>query len=311
MDTEERLVDAGRELYAVRPEDFIETRSRIVARAREAGDRSAASAIGKLRRPSTAAWAVNVLVRERPDVSARVAELGTDLRRAQSTVDAGRLRALRPERDALVEDVVRGAAEVAGAHGRRLTPAVLEEVRSSAVAALAGEEATTAFRSGILTRALSYSGLGEVDLSDAVVRSRSGAVMTVLEGGRPSGATSVVEGLDTDGQTGERDSGSEAADVSRAEDAFARAEVEVAEATEAARRATTDASAATARMEEAERVLLEARDEERRAREGVTASRRAVKEAERSRASAARELARARASQDAASARDAPPGADR
>ena len=313
MDTEARVVDAGRELYSVRPEDFVSTRSRLVARARESGDRSAAATIGKLRRPSTAAWVVNVLVRERPDVSARVGEVGAELRLAQSGVDAGRLRALRPERDALVEDVVRGAAEVAGVRDRRLTPAVLEEVRSSVIAALAGEEATAAFRSGTLTRALSYSGFGEVDLSDAVVRSRSGAVMTVLEGGRPSEATDTAEGRDTDGPhaSGEHAAESEVAEVTRAEDTLARAEAELAEAGEAARRARDDAASATARVEDAERVLVDARDEERRAREEVTTSRRAVKEAERARASAARELARARASLDAAAGRDDPPRADR
>ena len=53
-------------------------------------------------------------------------------------------------------------------------------MRATAVAALADEGAGTAVSSGQLTRALSYSGFGEVDLSEAVARTASGAILTLV-----------------------------------------------------------------------------------------------------------------------------------
>ena len=59
------------------------------------------------------------------------------------------------------------------------------------IAALASEDATRAVLSGQLTRALSYSGFGEVDLSEAVARTSSGSILTVLPGQGGAGRTDL------------------------------------------------------------------------------------------------------------------------
>ena len=102
------------ELYAVRPDEFVPERDEAVVRAREAGDRELARAIGKLRRPTRAAWLANLLARERPDQLEGLLGLATGLADAQRTLDGSALRALSAQRHRLVTAV---AAE-AGAAGR-------------------------------------------------------------------------------------------------------------------------------------------------------------------------------------------------
>jgi hypothetical protein len=60
---------------------------------------------------------------------------------------------------------------------------VLAAVRDTAVAALASLQATEAVASGRLTRALAYSGFGEVDLVGAVARTATGVALGVIRGG--------------------------------------------------------------------------------------------------------------------------------
>ena len=68
------------ELYGADPESFTERRTELAAAARDAGDRAAAKAIAALRRPTRAAWVVNLLSRTDPSGPAKLAELGVDVR---------------------------------------------------------------------------------------------------------------------------------------------------------------------------------------------------------------------------------------
>ena len=170
------------ELYAVTPDEFVATRTRLVQEAKAAGDVALAKALGRARRPTVAAWAVNAVVREHPDQAERLQELGHRLRAAQAQLDVAAMTELRKERDHLLGTWADDADAAGRRAGRPLSAAVGQEVRATLIAALAGEEATQAVLSGQLTRALSYSGFGAVDLSEAVVRTSSGAVLTVLPG---------------------------------------------------------------------------------------------------------------------------------
>lgn len=171
-------------LYAVAPEEFIGTRTVLVAQAKADGEPAAAKEIGALRRPSVAAWAINVVAREASAAVATLLTVGTRLREAQSQVDAATMQALRPERDAAIDAYVAAAVGRASEHGRPLSAAAQQEVRATAVAALADAAASHAVRSGQLVTSLSYSGFGEVDVSEAVARASSGSVLRILPGGR-------------------------------------------------------------------------------------------------------------------------------
>lgn len=180
--TDEVLARAVDALYAVDPSEFVSARTARVRQLRADGLREVAKQVGALRRPSVAAAAVNATVRADDPVVARLEDLGSRMRHAQSSLDAAALSALRGERDEVLAAWVAAAREHAGA----LTAAVEAEVRDTAVAALADAAASEVVTSGSLTRALSYSGFGEVDVADAVARTSTGVVLTRIEGGKGS-----------------------------------------------------------------------------------------------------------------------------
>lgn len=192
-DDERVKSDVLDELYAVPPEKFIATRTALSTSARAAGDREAASAIARLRKPTVAAWAINALVHQRPLDVEPFCSFAPRLRHAQSTLDAPVMRQLRAERDTVLSCVVTSVEFVAQRHGRPLTPAVVDEVRMTLVAALADEAAQAAVFSGHLVRPLTYAGFGEVDLDDAVASealpaSRAAASTTDQPAGAPAAA---------------------------------------------------------------------------------------------------------------------------
>ncbi|HET8595084.1 MAG TPA: hypothetical protein VFM07_07550, partial [Intrasporangium sp.] len=85
---------AVQQLYAAVPGEFVTVRSRIVAEAKQAGDKDLAKQVGALRKPTVAAWAVNHFVREHPDELETFHDFAELLREAQRTLDADQLRLL-------------------------------------------------------------------------------------------------------------------------------------------------------------------------------------------------------------------------
>ncbi|MFN8045291.1 MAG: hypothetical protein U0Q08_04440 [Dermatophilaceae bacterium] len=279
----DRLAAAAARVYAVEPGEFLAVRSACVAEAKAAGDKEAAAAIGRLRKPSVAAWAINDAVRADEALVADLDDVGSRMRDAQSRLDVGLLAELRPARDALIEAFVSGATTSAQRVGRSLSAGVLDEVRATVVAALADTSASAAVSSGALTRSLSYSGFGEVDVADAVALTRTGRALSVVRGGA---VTASVPDAATDDPT-VADAGRDTA----REDARAAARQALADADSAAAEADRALTAARSRVEDAEHLLEEARKRLRtRSSELATAESAAVTAAE-ARERAARDLA--------------------
>lgn len=252
--TEEPVADRVRravvELYAGEPGGFVERRTALVKEARAAKDRDAAKEIGALRKPSLSAWAINQVVRADRDLVGRLRDLGTRMRHAQSTLDGAALAGLRKERDAALRDLASAATAAAQEHGQGLSDAVQSEIRDTAVAAFADAAAEEVAWSGSLTRALQYSGFGEVDISDAVARTSTGVLLARIEGGAGEEDAAAEEleepdlGEEEDDEEGdERDEdedeegGHGAGEVDPAELEDARLSLEVAEHEVAARSA--------------------------------------------------------------------------
>lgn len=293
------LADAVDAVYAVPQAAFVATRKEQVTRLRAAGLREVAQQVAALRRPTVAAAAVNALVRADDPAAAALAGLGARMRHAQSTLDVAALTALRHERDEVLDAWVSAARRHAGAG---LTAAVEAEVRATAVAALADPAAEHVVTSGSLTRALSYSGFGEVDLSDAVARTSTGVVLTRLEGGlsRPAPAGEQGE-ADGDGNAGREDTveadaaETVAADSLALERALDEAEKVVAAARAARRSAAELHERASAELTEARRRVALAEAELARAEGDHAATATAL-------AAAEEELAGSRQERDAARA---------
>ena len=99
------------QLYRADPGDFVRTRDARAKAAEQQGDRELARAIGKLRKPTTAAWTVNLLAQHAAEEIDALLRLGTDLRAAQRQLSGGQLRELTDQRRRVVEAL----AERAGA----------------------------------------------------------------------------------------------------------------------------------------------------------------------------------------------------
>src|SRR5437762_2833178 len=107
--------EAAERLYALAPEDFTASRDDLAKQA----DGASRKAVKGLRKPTVAAYVVNLLVRERAGDIDALLDLGEAMRTAMSS--GGDLRGLAEERRGLVADLVAAAAEVAD---RELTAAI-------------------------------------------------------------------------------------------------------------------------------------------------------------------------------------------
>ncbi|GAB3878357.1 hypothetical protein [Terrabacter terrigena] len=159
---------AVEQLYAAPPARFTPLRSELVAEAKKAGDKDLAAAIGALRKPTVAAWAVNHFVREHADELEDFRAFADLLREAQRTLDADQLRLLGRERSRRVDALADRVAEESAQAGQKLGAGVAQEVRDTLTALIADEDAEASVLTGSLVRSLSYSGFGSVDVEDVV-----------------------------------------------------------------------------------------------------------------------------------------------
>ena len=236
------------------------------------------------------------------DVVADLVDLGERMRSAQSRLDAAALTGMRKERDATVEVYVRAATRAVSDAGRSLSPAAQQEVRATAIAALADEQASAAVTSGQLTRSLSYSGFGEVDLAEALARTTGGAILTVVPGGRGPGPAGRSGGArkaagDEAGdepvgdEPGHEPAGDEVAERRAEREAqLAEAERRLADAERAVAAARERAEETRERLAVVERQLAKAREADERALEAVTDAVRDRKQAQAARDEARKAL---------------------
>jgi hypothetical protein len=160
------LLAIADELYALPQEEFTPARD---ARARELkAEKELAAAVKKLKKPSVAAWVVNLFVRREPDQVDQVIGVGRALREAQEGMDGAELRALTRQRRQLTSAVTQQARSLARDEGVKVTGAVADQVEATLTAAMLDPECARAVRSGLLTAALSATGVDAVDVAAAV-----------------------------------------------------------------------------------------------------------------------------------------------
>lgn len=162
-----------RELYRTDPSEFITLRDGHAAEARRNGDDELASAIKKLRKPTLAAWAVNLLAaRERERFDALLA-VGERLRSAQRNLRGAEIRQLDRERARALADLTGRGVRLAGDSGHPLGDQARQQIEQTLNAALSDPESADLVRAGTLTKPLEYSGFGLDELSAAAVRRSS------------------------------------------------------------------------------------------------------------------------------------------
>ena len=284
-----------RRMYEAPPEGFVAARSAAIADAKKAGDKIAVKRLTALRKPTVAAWLVNLLALRRPELIDQLVELAEGLRTAQRTLQGDELRELSTQRRQIVSALVNEARKLAVAEDRGLAGKLpLGEVEATLTAALAEPEIAEQVRSGRLVRAASYAGFGEVP------RPRLRLI---------SGADEPSADEDADEDAEEEDSGEEGKDEARptARERVA-AEKRRREYAERRRELKRELSAAQAAEKRADDQLERAESAEREANHTVEDIDNELAELERRRTEAQaevgrRKLARRTAEREAAAAR--------
>ncbi|NLV81120.1 MAG: hypothetical protein GXY65_17625 [Rhodococcus sp.] len=279
-----RTVDSVADtLYGLDPAEFVAARKEFVAAARESGDRELTAAIGRLRKPTVAAWMVNLLAREHPHELEALLDLGGELRRAQRTLSAHDLRRLSERRRQAVAQLGRDAAHLASERGRTVTGDALREVAQTLNAAVADPTVAERVRAGRLETIVEPAGFGEGSATSLTVVAPEHAAhgdhgpaerMSMNDTAQRPGSDAVVE---------------------RATEAAAAAHAAVDEARAAARTADDDLARQEQTVARLRDELDRAEHQLRFARRAAASAKREITNAERTASAADAALARLRA----------------
>jgi hypothetical protein len=273
------------ELYALPPEEFVQGRD-TAAREAKADDPEAAKAIRALKKPSTAAWLLNQLVRANRDDVAGLLDLGAALRQAQSRLEGAQLRELSKQRRLAVNALVREARQLAARLGKPASESVAREVEQSLEAALSSAEAAQAVESGRLTTALNPdAGFDSGAPHLHVVREKEQAGRRAAANSAAAKSTAATSAAAKKAASTQARAAAEA--LARAEKVAAQAAEELEAATAERDRAaahvgdlTEQIADLTTQLHELEQQLTEAKRSERDARAALTAVERAARRAE-------------------------------
>src|ERR1700759_4170503 len=96
-------------MYEAPPEKFVAARAEAIADARKSGDKDTAKRLTALRKPTVAAWLVNLLALKKPELIVQLVELSTALRTAQRGLQGDALRELNAQRRQVVSALVASA----------------------------------------------------------------------------------------------------------------------------------------------------------------------------------------------------------
>ena len=151
------------ELYGLPPGEFTRARNDAAKQA----DTLERDRIMALKKPSAAAWVVNLLVRHRPDQVEQILELGEQLREAQGDLDRDAVAELSRQRRQLVGALAKSGAALADVAGQKVSNSVVDEVAQTLQAGMSDVDAAAAVRTGRLVRSLEAIGL-TVELDGAI-----------------------------------------------------------------------------------------------------------------------------------------------
>lgn len=265
--------DPAAALYGLDLEEFIGARDALAKELRAGGDREGAAAVKKLAKPTRAAWAVNRLVRDRPDEIAALVEAGAALAGAQEQLldgaDADVLRSAATAARALV-DALAAEAPVDGA--------ARDKVRATLHAATVDAEVRAEVAAGRVVKERSAAGFGGLDALIAAGRgSENGGPVRAAKRRGTKGRGTTVAPEPTDAPP-PRPKGPDKRELRRRRDALRRAteaEADAESAVAGARRALEQVEATlTARrdaLEEAEATLADAQARRERAERAAAA----------------------------------------
>ncbi|OZD85153.1 hypothetical protein CH260_25625 [Rhodococcus sp. 05-2256-B2] len=272
------------ELYSLPPADFVSHRSAYVTRFKKAGDKSGATRIGGLRKPTVVAWLVNTLARQDESAVAELFDLGAELERAQQRGDGHRLRELSTARSASIRALTDRAVALGLERGVTVGDNAAREISNTLNAAMADPEIRDRVRAGRTVVAETYSGFGPALLSlvpDTVDDADADAETEAEPDGTDDAPESAAEPDAEDTSEAQRLRQAEhdrlVAELDSAETAFDAARDAADAADQGTERAASERRSATAEVERLEAELEAARATAKAAR---AAERKSVEQAE-------------------------------
>ncbi len=225
----DELTEIADRLYAGPADAFTDARN---AAAKGIKDKALAAQVKKLKKPSVAAWSVNLLVRRESDQIDSVLELAEQLRAAAEALDGDELRALTRQRRQLTTALASTARSLARDAGVRLTAPVVEQVEGMLNAAMLDPVAAQAVRTGRVLSAFTSTGVSELDVASVVAVPDALDVQAVpVDGPAEDEDEEESVGLHAVPDDGARLAGAEDA-LEEAADQVAAAEKDVAEVDE-------------------------------------------------------------------------------
>jgi len=268
-----RLDEAAADLLALPPSRFTaERNARAAAESGIVGRR-----IAKLRKPTVAAWAVNLLVRD--GQLGEAVELSRALHEAQDDLDAAELARLGRQRRQLVAALARRAGELAADAGTPLSAAMSDAVEKTVNAAVVDAAAAAAVLTGRLVSAIDLADLDAEGLGAAVAGSVPDALPAVAPRDDLAArrARKAAERAVREAERAKADAERERAAAGRRLETARERSDRARERVEGLR---ADLARAEADADQAERAVVDREAEDAKASEAVRAAQRAVDRAE-------------------------------
>jgi len=251
-------------LYGLPLDEFTAERDAMAKRIRADGDRDAADAIRKLRKPSAAAASINRAVRSNPNAAERLLETGNRLEEAQAAAIAGSpgdLRSASNEHADAIAELMKTVSADLGA-----SKALADRARETLRAVAADPELRAQFATGTLVREAEAVGFGVDAIASAPAKptarksskgarkpeaARSAAAET------PKRTAAQRKRAERELARAERDRKAAEREVDRAERRLARAETEVGAAEGALAQAADQLADADAALKQAREAAAE------------------------------------------------------
>jgi hypothetical protein len=144
------LKSIAQQLYALPPTEFMAARAEYVRAAKEAGEKETAAKVNKLRKPSQAAWVLNLFARREPAELQRLANLGAALRDAHGRLDGESLRELSKQRHQVLRALIAQVRSLAAKEGHKVSESAVRDIESVFTAALGNPAVTETLMAGTL-----------------------------------------------------------------------------------------------------------------------------------------------------------------
>jgi hypothetical protein len=159
------MSDATDRLYGLPLDEFVPERTALAKRLRADGKRDEATEVGKLAKPSVAAWAVNQVVRSQAAAARALWQAADDLAAAQSKLIAGKgeradLQDPLARMRAALGDLTGAARGLLDGQGRDLSDTTIQRVGETLMAAAMDPDVREAVAAGRATREAAPAGFG-------------------------------------------------------------------------------------------------------------------------------------------------------